>query len=107
MFIFSLQDTSRYPKHICTKVLLTKTLTSTVVGILISIPIGVGAARNLAPLPIYALCRTIIALSRSFQEIIIAILFVAMVGFGPLAGFLTLAFWFQFSGPACLPELSL
>ena len=71
---------------------LTMTLTSTVVGILISIPIGVGAARNLAPLPIYALCRIIIALSRSFQEVIIAILFVAMVGFGPLAGFLTLAF---------------
>lgn len=71
---------------------LTMTLTSTVVGILISIPIGVGAARNLAPAPVYALCRSIIALSRSFQEIIIAILFVAMVGFGPLAGFLTLSF---------------
>lgn len=71
---------------------LTMTWTSTVVGILISIPIGVGAARNLAPAPVYALCRSIIALSRSFQEIIIAILFVAMVGFGPLAGFLTLSF---------------
>jgi phosphonate transport system permease protein len=71
---------------------LTMTLTSTVVGILISVPIGVGAARNLAPPVIYGLCRAIIALSRSFQEVIIAILFVAMVGFGPLAGFLTLAF---------------
>ena len=71
---------------------LTMTLTSTVVGILISIPIGVGAARNLAPAPVYALCRAVIALSRSFQEVIIAILFVAMVGFGPLAGFLTLSF---------------
>jgi phosphonate transport system permease protein len=71
---------------------LTMTLTSTVVGILISVPIGVGAARNLAPPLIYGLCRAIIALSRSFQEVIIAILFVAMVGFGPLAGFLTLAF---------------
>ncbi len=71
---------------------LTMTLTSTVVGILISIPIGVGAARNLVPMPVYAVCRSIIALSRSFQEVIIAILFVAMVGFGPLAGFLTLSF---------------
>lgn len=71
---------------------LTMTLTSRVVGIFISIPIGVGAARNLAPLPVYGLCRAIIAVSRSFQEVIIAILFVAMVGFGPLAGFLTLAF---------------
>ncbi|MDA0224815.1 MAG: phosphonate ABC transporter, permease protein PhnE [Proteobacteria bacterium] len=71
---------------------LEMTLTSTVVGILISIPIGVGAARNVAPGWIYAICRSIIAISRSFQEIIIAILFVALFGFGPLAGFLTLTF---------------
>ncbi|WMS42652.1 phosphonate ABC transporter, permease protein PhnE [Acuticoccus sp. MNP-M23] len=71
---------------------LTMTVTSTVVGVLISIPIGIGAARNLAPLPVYAVCRAIIALSRALQEIIIAILFVAMFGFGPFAGFLTLAF---------------
>ncbi|MFM9857993.1 phosphonate ABC transporter, permease protein PhnE [Pseudoxanthobacter sp. M-2] len=71
---------------------LTMTVTSTVAGVLISVPIGIGAARNIAPLPIYAVCRAIIAVSRSFQEIIIAILFVAMFGFGPLAGFLTLSF---------------
>lgn len=70
---------------------LTMALTSTVVGILLSVPVGIGAARNLAPRPIYLLCRAIVALSRSFQEIIIAILFVAMVGFGPFAGFLTLS----------------
>ena len=68
------------------------TVTSTVVGILISIPIGIGAARNLSPLPVYLVCRAIIAVSRTFQEVIIAILFVAMVGFGPFAGFLTLSF---------------
>ncbi|GAB5377304.1 MAG: phosphonate ABC transporter, permease protein PhnE [Acuticoccus sp.] len=71
---------------------LTMTVTSTVVGVLISVPIGIGAARNLAPLPVYAVCRAIIALSRALQEIIIAILFVAMFGFGPFAGFLTLSF---------------
>ncbi len=71
---------------------LTMTVTSTVVGCLISIPIGLGAARNIAPLPVYAVCRAIIALSRAFQEVIIAILFVAMFGFGPFAGFLTLSF---------------
>lgn len=71
---------------------LTMTVTSTVVGILISIPIGIGAARNLAPSWLYFICRAIIAVSRSFQEIIIAILFVAMFGFGPFAGFLTLSF---------------
>jgi phosphonate transport system permease protein len=71
---------------------LTMTLTATVVGVLISVPVGIGAARNLAPLPLYLACRAVIAVSRSLQEIIVAILFVAMVGFGPLAGFLTLAF---------------
>ncbi|MCG6114669.1 MAG: phosphonate ABC transporter, permease protein PhnE [Mesorhizobium sp.] len=71
---------------------LTMTVTSTVVGVLISIPIGIGAARNVAPPIVYYVCRSIIAVSRSFQEIIIAILFVAMFGFGPFAGFLTLAF---------------
>lgn len=71
---------------------LTMTLTSTLVGILLSVPIAIGAARNIAPLPVYFGCRAIIAVSRSLQEIIVAILFVAMVGFGPLAGFLTLAF---------------
>lgn len=71
---------------------LTMTLTSTVVGVAISVPIGIGAARNLAPKWIYGICRTIIAVSRALQEIIIAIFFVAMFGFGPFAGFLTLSF---------------
>ncbi len=71
---------------------LVMTVAASVVGILISIPIGLGAARNIAPLPIYLLCRGIVALSRALQEIIVAILLVAIFGFGPLAGFLTLAF---------------
>jgi len=71
---------------------LTMALTSTVAGVIISIPIGVGAARNLVPPFVYRICRAIIAVSRSLQEIIIAILFVAMFGFGPFAGFLTLSF---------------
>ncbi|WP_108485376.1 phosphonate ABC transporter, permease protein PhnE [Oceaniglobus ichthyenteri] len=68
------------------------TVTSSVVGIAISIPIALGAARNIAPLPIYLICRAIIAVSRALQEIIVAILLVAIFGFGPLAGFLTLSF---------------
>lgn len=71
---------------------LTMTLAATVIGVLLAIPVGLGAARNISPLPVYFVCRTIIALSRTFQEIIIAILFVAMFGFGPLAGVVTLAF---------------
>jgi phosphonate transport system permease protein len=71
---------------------LTMTLTSTVIGVAVSVPIGIGAARNLAPRWVYGICRSIIAVSRALQEVIIAIFFVAMFGFGPFAGFLTLSF---------------
>lgn len=71
---------------------LTMTLTSTVAGVLLSVPVGIGAAKNIAPKAVYYVCRSIIAVSRSLQEIIIAILFVTMFGFGPFAGFLTLSF---------------
>lgn len=71
---------------------LIMTVAASVVGIAISIPIGLGAARNIAPLPVYLVCRAIIAISRALQEIIVAILLVAIFGFGPLAGFLTLSF---------------
>lgn len=71
---------------------LTMTLTSTVVGVALAIPVGVGAARNMVPRPVYFACRAFIAVSRSLQEIIVAIFLVAMFGFGPFAGFLTLTF---------------
>jgi phosphonate transport system permease protein len=71
---------------------LAMTFVATAIGFVLSIPVAVGAARNLAPAPVYLACRAFIAVSRSFQEIIIAILFVAMLGFGPIAGVATLAF---------------
>lgn len=67
------------------------TVTSTVIGILISIPVGLGAARNIAPAPVYYFCRAVLAVSRSFQEVILAIFFVKLFGFGPFAGFVTLS----------------
>jgi len=68
------------------------TVVSTVIGIAISIPVGIGAARNISPASVYYLCRGIIAVSRSFQEIILAIFFVKLFGFGPFAGVVTLSF---------------
>jgi phosphonate transport system permease protein len=68
------------------------TITSTVVGVALSIPVGIGAARNIAPLPMYYVCRGILTVSRSFQEVILAIFFVKLFGFGPFAGFVTLSF---------------
>ena len=71
---------------------LSMTVTSTVIGIAISIPIGLGAAKNIAPAAVYYFCRGILAISRSFQEIILAIFFVKLFGFGPFAGVVTLSF---------------
>lgn len=60
------------------------------VGMIVAVPLGLAAARNLAPLPVYLVARFIIVLSRTFHEIVWAIFFVKIVGFGPLAGVLTL-----------------
>jgi len=68
------------------------TVVSTVVGIALSIPVGIGAAKNIAPAPVYYFCRAVLAVSRSFQEVILAIFFVKLFGFGPFAGFVTLSF---------------
>ncbi|WP_138471096.1 phosphonate ABC transporter, permease protein PhnE [Poseidonocella sp. HB161398] len=63
---------------------------ATVGGVLLSIPIAFMAARNIAPLPVFYLGRALIIVARSFHPVIVAILFVKAVGFGPLAGVLTL-----------------
>ena len=59
-------------------------------GMLLAIPLGICGAANLVPKPVYLVARTFIILSRTFHEIIVAILFVKIFGFGPLAGVLTL-----------------
>jgi phosphonate transport system permease protein len=63
---------------------------STALGTALGIPVAVLAARNVVPLPVYAAGRGIISLGRTFHEIIVAIIMVKAVGFGPLAGTLTL-----------------
>ena len=59
-------------------------------GILLSLPIGLLAARNLMPVWVTWPTRMFIALCRSFHQVIIAIIFVKAVGFGALAGILAL-----------------
>jgi len=71
---------------------LTMTVVATAIGVVLAIPVSLGAARNIAPLPVYLLCRAYITLARTFPEVIVAIVFVVMMGFGPFAGMLTLAF---------------
>jgi phosphonate transport system permease protein len=60
------------------------------IGIALSLPIGLLAARNLMPAWATWPARLVIALSRSFHPVIVAILFVKAVGFGALAGILAL-----------------
>jgi len=69
---------------------LAMTAVATVAGLVLALPLGLGAARNLASPPVYAVARGLLAVSRSFHEIIVAIFFVAMFGFGPFAGVATL-----------------
>jgi len=63
---------------------------ATVVGVLLSLPLGLAAARNLAPWPLAWTARALVALFRTFHPVIVAILFVKAVGFGALAGMLAL-----------------
>jgi phosphonate ABC transporter permease subunit PhnE len=59
-------------------------------GVLLALPLGLFAARNLMPLPVTVAARGLIALCRTFHPVIVAILFVKAVGFGALAGILAL-----------------
>lgn len=63
---------------------------ATFIGVILSVLLGILAARNVVPRAVYLLGRAVISVARSFHPIIVAIIFVKAVGFGPLAGILTL-----------------
>jgi len=63
---------------------------ATAVGVLLALPLGLAAARNLSPLPLAWASRGLIVAFRTFHPVIVAILFVKAVGFGALAGMLAL-----------------
>jgi phosphonate transport system permease protein len=67
-------------------------MVATVAGIGISLPIAFGAAENLAPRPVYYLSRGIISVSRAIDGLIVAIIAVVALGFGPLAGIVAISF---------------
>ena len=71
---------------------LSMTVAATIVGMLCAVPLAFFAARNLVSRPPYLLARGLIVVSRTFHELVVAIVFVALLGFGPLAGVLTLVF---------------
>lgn len=63
---------------------------ASVLGLVISLPVSLLAARNLMPLWVTWPARLLMVVCRSFHPVIIAILFVKAVGFGALAGILAL-----------------
>jgi len=60
------------------------------VGVLISLPLSLAAARNLMPAWASWPARALMVLCRSFHPVIVSIVFVKAVGFGALAGILAL-----------------
>jgi phosphonate transport system permease protein len=63
---------------------------ASVLGVALSLPLGLLAARNLMPSYLTWPVRGLISVCRSFHPVIVGILFVKAIGFGPLAGVLTL-----------------
>ena len=66
-------------------------LAGTLLGFVVSLPLGLMGARNISPLSLIVLVRLIVAVTRTIPTLVWAILFVIFVGLGPLAGTLGLA----------------
>ena len=63
----------------------------TFIAIVLSIPLGLFSARNLAPnYFIYLMCKTIVIFFRAIPEFIIAMILVIAIGFGAMPGVLAL-----------------
>jgi len=64
----------------------------TTLAVLLSMPLGMLAAKNLTPNPLlYGTSRLILNALRAISEIVFALIFVAAVGLGPFPGVLALA----------------
>jgi phosphonate transport system permease protein len=67
-------------------------LLGTIVGVAVSIPLGVAAARNTSPHRlIYGAARGYISLCRTVPDLVWGLIFVVAVGLGPQAGVLAIA----------------
>lgn len=65
---------------------------ATALGVVLSIPVGILAARNVTPHPVaYWVARAWILLVRAVPELVLAVVFVAALGLGPVAGTCALA----------------
>lgn len=68
-------------------------LAATLLGLILALPMGAMAARNVAPTPSVALFfRMLIVINRAIPELVLAIVLLVILGFGPVPGVLALAF---------------
>ncbi len=67
-------------------------LLGTIIGVILSVPLAVAAARNTSPHPaLYTAARGAISVFRTIPDLIWGIIFVVAVGLGPEAGVLAIA----------------
>lgn len=78
----------------------------TVLGMIVSVPLAWFASANMTPSPrvLYPLSRFVLIVTRSVHEIVWAMMFVALFGFGPLAGMIVLILNFIGFGGKLLAE---
>ncbi len=69
------------------------TILGTTLGALLALPMAFVSAKNLGPSWMTAPARVVLAVTRTVPSILWAVLFVAAVGLGPLAGVLALTFY--------------
>jgi phosphonate transport system permease protein len=69
---------------------LAMTLAASFLSLFFSIVLALGAAKNISPPPVYYVSRLLLMIIRSLHTIVIGIIFVIILGFGPLAGVITL-----------------
>ena len=66
-------------------------LVGTTIGVLVSAPLAAAAARNLGPRPVRWAVRGVLNVIRTVPSLLWALVAIAAVGFGPLAGVVALA----------------
>jgi phosphonate transport system permease protein len=67
-------------------------LLGTIIGVVLSLPLAVLAARNTTPhWSLYAISRAIVTVSRTIPDLVWGLIFVIAVGLGPEAGVLAIA----------------
>jgi phosphonate transport system permease protein len=84
-----------YVPQLLAKMLETMEMTvlATAIALVISLPLGMLAARNATPhILVYRLTRDLLSLMRALPELVWALVFVSAVGLGPLPGVMALAF---------------